>query len=81
MSERLENIGKRAELKMERARLSTECESLRSSLRRALPPEEEVASLDSEKILNLALALNQSLTEFMAIDKKIRVLNDVLGGI
>ena len=81
MSERLENMGKRAELKVERARLVTECDSLRSSLRRALPPEEEAANLDRDNILNLALALNQSLAELMSIDKKIGVLSDVLGGI
>ncbi len=79
MTERLEKMGKRAELRQERTRLETECDALRSSLRRLLPAEEDAGDLNEEKILNTAISLNQSLAELKAIDKKLNVLNDILG--
>lgn len=79
MTERFEKMGKRAELRQERTRLEIECDALRSSLRRLLPVEEDAGELSEEKILNTAISLNQSLVELKAIEKKLNVLNDILG--
>jgi hypothetical protein len=79
MSERAENEGRRVELRRERLRLVAECESLRDDLRRALPTFEEVETLDREKILSRAVALDQSLLELAALDKKLAVLDRQLG--
>ncbi len=78
-TERLEKMGKRAELRQERTRLETECDALRSALRRLLPPEEDPSCLDEDRILNTAATLNQSLTELKAVDRKLDVLDEILG--
>lgn len=79
MSERVENMGRREELRRERLRLASECEVLRDGLRRELPVAEDVGSLDREKILNIAVALNQSLLELAGVNKKLVILNRELG--
>ena len=79
MSERAETLGRRVELRQQRARLVAECEALRDSMRRLLPLEEEVSALEQEKILTTAVALNQSLLELAETNKKLHVLNRVLG--
>lgn len=79
MSERQENMGRYVELRRERGRIAVKCEALRSHLRRALPVAEEIQTLDSEDILNTALALNQGLLELTSLDKKLDVLNRELG--
>lgn len=79
MSERAETLGRRVELRQQRLRLVTECDALRDRLRRALPLEEEAGDLDRDAILQTALALHQSAEELAGVDKKLTVLNRVLG--
>lgn len=79
MSERLENIGLRADLRMQKIRIETEVEALRDTLRRLLPKHEDVIELNGEKILNTAIALNTSLEELKGIQRKIAILNRELG--
>ena len=79
MSERLENIGLRADLRMQKTRLEAEVEALRDTLRRLLPKHEDVIELNGEKILNTAIALNTSLEELKGIQRKIAILNRELG--
>lgn len=79
MSERIDNLGRRVELRRERQRLAVECDGLRGLLRRQLPLDVEVDDLDGEVVLNAALALRQSLTELEGINKRIAILNRELG--
>ncbi len=79
MSERLENIGLRADLRMQKTRLEAEVEALRDTLRRLLPKHEDVIELNGEKILNTAIALNTNLEELKGIQRKIAILNRELG--
>lgn len=79
MSERHELLGQRAELTGERLRLTVECESLRDSLRRQLPPHEEVHALDGDKIAATAIALQNSLGELSGVRRKIDILSRNLG--
>ena len=79
MSERIDNLGRRVELRRERQRLAVECDGLRGLLRRHLPLDVEVDDLDGEVVLNAALALRQSLTELEGINKRIAILNRELG--
>lgn len=79
MNERQMQLGRRVELRQERLRLAAEAEALRAGLRCQLPPEEEVAALDADSILQAALALNQTLVELAEVDRKLAVLARVLG--
>ena len=79
MSERLENIGLRADLRMQKTRIETEVEALRDTLRRLLPKHEDAVELNGEKILNTAIALNTSLEELKNIQRKIAILSRELG--
>ena len=79
MSEYLEAVGRREEHKLQQARLVAECEALRDSLRRLLPLGEDVHALDREKILQTALALDQSICELGEIKKKLNVIGEFLG--
>ena len=79
MSERLENIGLRADLRMQKIRIETEVEALRDTLRRLLPKHEDAVELNGEKILNTAIALNTSLEELKNIQRKIAILSRELG--
>jgi hypothetical protein len=72
-------MGELAELKPKRQRLEVECDSLRDSLRRILPPHVPPAELDGEKIVNTAIALNTSLVELAGVLRMINVLNQQLG--
>ena len=46
MSERIDNLGRRVELRRERQRLAVECDGLRGLLRRQLPLDVEVDDLE-----------------------------------
>ena len=79
MSEYQENIGRRVELRQQRLRLVAECEALRDRLRRLLPLEEDVHCLDREVILTTAVAFDQSALELADVNKKLGVLDSILG--
>lgn len=79
MSEYQENIGRRVELRQQRLRLVAECEALRERLRRLLPLEVDVHCLDHEAILNTSIAFDQSAIELAEVDKKLNVLDSILG--
>lgn len=79
MSERHEMLGQRAELTGERSRLTVECEAMRDTLRRLLPPHEEVNTLDKDKIATTAIALQNSLGELQGVERKIKILSQNLG--
>lgn len=80
MSERTENIGLRETLRHQRKRLAATVVSHRDSIRAALPVLGEPASIEGEYVLNLALSLQEALTELGCIDKKIAILNEQLDG-
>lgn len=79
MSERHEMLGHLAALKPNRQRLTVECEALRDTLRKSLPPYEEVDTLDADKIVITAIALQSSLGELAGIQRKIEILSRNLG--
>jgi len=79
MSERAEDLGRRHDLREQRKRLVAECEALRDRGRRFLHPADDIAALDREAFLHNAVALHQNLAELEGIDRKIAVLNRVLG--
>lgn len=79
MSEYTENLGRQLTYKRERLRIETKCNALRDSLRRALPVEEEAAKLDGATILQTALALEQSLGELAEMDRRLGVIDGLIG--
>lgn len=80
MSERHEMLGQRAELKPTRQRLIVECEALRDALRKLLPVHEKVNTLDADKIVTTAIALQTSLGELAGVQRMIDALTQALGG-
>ncbi len=79
MSERVNNLGVRLELRQQAQRLRTEAEALRDKLRHALPIHEEADTLNGEEIINTAIALNTSLNELTGLNRKIAILTRELG--
>lgn len=79
MSERVEHLGQRVELRQQKRRLTAEVEALRDKLRRALPAHEEAETLKGEEILDTAIALKTSLDELTAVERKIAILTRELG--
>ena len=79
MSEYTENVGRRTVLRQERLRLVAECEALRDRNRRFLNPVDDVTSIDREAFLAGAVALSQSLEELAGLDRRLAVLDSVLG--
>ena len=79
MSERMENIGQRESLRHIRKRLETEAVSHRESLRAALPIVGDVAAIDGEYVLSLAIALNEKTTELHGVNQKLAILDRELG--
>lgn len=79
MSERVQNLGHRSELRKQEVRLRTEVEALRDKLRSLLPAFEDAHALDGEDIVNTAAALGVSLSELQGVRRKIDVLNRELG--
>jgi hypothetical protein len=76
---RHEWLGEKAELKPKRQRLEVECEALRDALLRIVPTHVPVQSLDTEKIVDTAIALHTSHKELASIEYMISVLNSKLG--
>ena len=79
MSERMENIGQRESLRHVRKRLEAEAASHRDSLRAALPIVGDVAAIDGEYVLSLAVALNEKTTELHGVNQKLAILDRELG--
>ena len=79
MSERMENIGQRESLRHIRNRLEAEAVSHRDSLRAALPIAGDVAAIDGEYVLSLAVALNEKTTELVGVNQKLAILDRELG--
>ncbi len=79
MSERMENIGQRESLRHIRKRLEAEAVSHRDSLRAALPLVGDVAAIDGEYVLSLAVALNEKTTELHGVNQKLAILDRELG--
>ena len=80
MSERIQHIGRRAELREERLRVATEAASLRDQLRTKLDPVEDVDKLAGAEIATLAFALNGKLERLAEINAKLAKLAELLGG-
>lgn len=80
MSERTENIGQRETLRHIAKRLEAEAVSHRDSLRAALPVAGEVAKINGEYVLSLAVALNEKVVELHGVHQKIAILNRELDG-
>lgn len=79
MSEYLQNVGRRAELRQTAVRLKIAVDSHRESLRLALDPTADAADLDAEKILVLAAALAEKLTELRAAEEGVRAIEKIIG--
>lgn len=79
MSERTENIGQRETLRHVRKRLEAEAASHRDSLRAALPIVGDVAEIDGEYVLSLAVALNEKVMELRGVNHNIAILDRELG--
>lgn len=80
MSERTENIGQRETLRHIAKRLEAEAASHRDSLRAALPVAGELADIDGDYVLSLAVSLNEKVRELRGVNKKIAILDRELDG-
>lgn len=79
MSERVQLLGHRSELRKQEIRLRTEVEALRDKLRSLTLPHLEAHELNGEAIVDAAAALGVSLSELKGILRKIDVLTLELG--
>lgn len=79
MSEYLNNVGRRAELRQEAVTVRIAAESHFQSLRLALDPMTPMAELDVEKIVTLAAALAERITEAQEIQAKLKAIRDIIG--
>ena len=79
MSERMENLGHRETLLVQRKRLVMEAESHRESLRAALPLHADIDLLDADRIMELGIALSEKLRELGGLNRKLAILNRELG--
>lgn len=79
MSEKVQMLGHRSELKKKESRLRTEVEALRDKLRSLTLPHLEAHELDGGAIVDTAAALGVSLSELNGVLKKIGVLTQELG--
>lgn len=79
MSERVQHLGHRSELRKKVSRLQTEVGALRDKLRTLTPPHLDAHELDGEAIVDTAAALGISLNELQGTRRKIDILNRELG--
>lgn len=79
MSERVQLLGHRSELRKQESRLRTEVEALRDKLRSLTLPHMEAHELNGDGIVDTAAALGVSLSELKGIQRKIDVLTGELG--
>lgn len=79
MGERLENIGKREELRRRRGIIEAEALSHRDSIRAALPLTGEAEEIDGEYVMSLAISLNEKVQELKGVNRKIAILERELG--
>ena len=79
MSEKVQMLGHRSELRKQESRLQTEVSALRDKLRSLTLPHLEAHELDGEAIVDTAAALGVSLSEFKGIQRKIAVLTSEIG--
>lgn len=80
MSERVQLLGHRSELRKQEARLRTEVDALRDKLRSLTLPHLEAHELNGDAIVDTAAALGVSLSELNGVRRKIDVLTEEIGG-
>lgn len=76
---RLEEMGRREELRTRRKIIAAEIASHRDSLRHALPPTGEPEDIDGEYVMALGIKLNERVEELRGVMRKIAVLESNLG--
>lgn len=74
-----ENLGQLHDLRKRREIIETQIRSHRESMRNALPLVGEVADIQGEYIMQLAISLNEKCHELQGYDKKIAVLSRETG--
>ena len=79
MSERVQLLGHRSELRKQEIRLRTEVDALRDKIRSLTLPHLEAHELNGDAIVDTAAALGVSLSELNGIRRKIDVLSEELG--
>ena len=79
MSEYLQNIGRRAELRRELVNQNITIGSHLESLRLTLDPVIEGAELDEAKILSLAAVLAERISEAKEIKAKLTAIEKIIG--
>lgn len=79
MSEYLEHMGRRAELRQKLMSLKIMADSHRESLRLALDPVAEAGDLDAEKIMLLAAALAEAVTDIKETESRLAAIANIIG--
>lgn len=79
MSEYLQQVGRRAELRQKRQGLKIAIGSHVESLRLALDPLADPAGLDPEKIISLAAILAERVTDIQEIDSQLAAIAKIIG--
>jgi UDP-N-acetylglucosamine enolpyruvyl transferase len=79
MSEYLQQLGRRQELREKLIGLKINADSHRESLRLALDPTVDVSELAAEKILVLAAALAEGLTDIQEVEARIEAVDKIIG--
>ena len=79
MSEYLQHIGRRTELRQELMRLNITIDSHRESLRLALDPTTDGPDLEADKILSLAAVLAERISEVTEIRAKLASIEKIIG--
>ena len=79
MSEYHQHIGRRVELREKVSGLRMSAASHLESLRMALDPVTDFLNLDEEKIVRLAVALGEEISEGKGAAAKIEAINKIIG--
>lgn len=79
MSEYLQHVGRRAELRQELIQVNIAADSHRESLRLALDPTAPVDTLDAGKIISLAAALSEKITVAWELKANLAAIEKIIG--
>lgn len=79
MSEYLHHVGRRAELRQKKMSLKIAAGSHFESLRLALDPLVDLEDLEIEKIITLAAALTERVTDLREIQAQLEAIDRIIG--
>ncbi len=79
MSERMKNMGRRADDRIKAESLKLRIEALRDGIRENLDQFEPVEKLDGDKVAELGMELAGKLIDYKCLLEEIQKLNEILG--